>query len=245
MCALSQSHNARGKGLTGSTVCEIVEKASRQTSLATYLGGYAMYGIHAVKCQQYAQRSANNLADVVLMVVLSIQQNWLGVGDQINDVRANGLNSKYLWGNKVKTYIYLQAHKHKMYAQMMAVINSNKSEDDKAYSLMKIFLRVNGLGIPKAGFACQLTAGLVGCMDIHNIRLYNIELKTLSFNNKSKGIKGIEANNKKVLSYIKVCHDYGTENLWNSWCNLLSTKSPKWVDGNHVSEVHYSYLIGE
>jgi len=82
-------------------------------------------------------------------------------------------------------------------------------------------------------------------MDIHNIRLYGIELKTLSFNNKPKGIKAIETNNKKVLNYIKVCHDYGTENLWNSWCNLLATKSSKWQDGNHVSEVHYTYLTGE
>tara|TARA_R110000823_G_scaffold205678_1_gene336507 strand:+ start:237 stop:851 length:615 start_codon:yes stop_codon:yes gene_type:complete len=204
-----------------------------------------MYKTHAINCQQYAQRSANNLMEVVLMVSLSIQQNWLGVGDQIDDVRTKGLNSKYLWGFKEDTYEYLQANKHKMYAQMMAVINSNKSEDDKAYSLMKIFLRVTGLGLPKAGFACQLSAGLVGCMDVHNIKLYGIDPKTLSFNNKSKGAKGKTANNNKILKYIKVCHDYGTENLWNSWCNLLATKSSKWQDGNHVSEVHYTYLTGE
>jgi len=204
-----------------------------------------MYKTHAINCQQYAQRSANNLMEVVLMVSLSIQQNWLRVGDQIDDVRTKGLNSKYLWGFKEDTYEYLQANKHKMYAQMMAVINSNKSEDDKAYSLMKIFLRVTGLGLPKAGFVCQLSAGLVGCMDIHNIRLYGIDPKTLLFNNKSKGAKGKTANNNKILKYIKVCHDYGTENLWNSWCNLLATKSSKWQDGNHVSEVHYTYLTGE
>ena len=106
------------------------------------------------------------MADVILMVVLSIQQNWLGVGDQIADVRKNKIDSKFLWGNKIHTYKYLQTHKHKMYAQMRAVINSNKSDNDKAISLMGIFLKVNGLGIPKAGFACQLTAGLVGCMDL-------------------------------------------------------------------------------
>ena len=54
-----------------------------------------MYKIHAVKCQQYAQRSANNMADVALMVSLSIQQNWLTVGDQLADVRKNKTDSKF------------------------------------------------------------------------------------------------------------------------------------------------------
>ena len=124
-----------------------------------------MYKIHAVKCQQYAQRSANNMADVALMVSLSIQQNWLTVGDQLADVRKNKTDSKYLtWEMKRNTYEYLQANKHKMYAQAMAVINSKQSDTEKAQSLMKVFLRVTGLGLPKAGFMCQLMAGLVGVL---------------------------------------------------------------------------------
>ena len=204
-----------------------------------------MYKTHGVAVQQYSQRSAENMADVILMVVLSIQQNWLGVGDQIADVRKNKIDSKFLWGNKIHTYKYLQTHKHTMYAQMMAVINSNKSDNDKAISLMGIFLKVNGLGIPKAGFACQLTAGLVGCMDVHNIKLYGIDPKSLTLSKNPKTNKGLAANAIKILDYIKVCHDYGTENMWNSWCSFLATKSTKWQDANHVSEVHYSYLIGE
>lgn len=204
-----------------------------------------MYKVHAVNCQQYAQRSVNNMADVILMVVLSIQQNWLGVGDQLADVRKNKADSKFLWGNKGKTYKYLQTHKHKMYSQVMAVINSKKNDTEKAQSLMKIFLRVDGLGVPKAGFACQLTVGLVGCMDVHNIKMYNLDPKAFSLSQNPKTIKGLEANAKKILAYIELCHEYGTENLWNSWCSFLATKSPKWQDGNHVSEVHYTYLTGE
>ena len=36
-----------------------------------------------------------------------------------------------------------------MFAQVMAVINSNKTDASKAMSLMKIFLRVDGLGMAK------------------------------------------------------------------------------------------------
>ena len=134
------------------------------------------------------------MADAVLMVVLSIQQNWLGVGEQLADVRTNKLDSRFLWGNKRKTYEYLMSNKHKMFAQVQAVLNSNKSYDDKAYSLMKIFLRVDGLGLPKAGLCCQLVAGMVGCMDIHNIRMYNLDEKDFKLNRNPKTDKAMQSN---------------------------------------------------
>lgn len=204
-----------------------------------------MFNTHCKAVQEYSQRSANNMADTVLMVVLSIQQNWLGVGDQMADVRANKLDSKFLWGNKIKTYEYLMSNKHKMFAQVKAVLNSSKSYDEKAFSLMTIFLRVDGLGLPKAGFCCQLIAGMVGCMDVHNIKMYNVDPKILKLNPKPKTLKAMEANDQRTRTYINLCHAYGCDNLWNSWCENLATKSNRWQDANHVSEVHYTYLIGE
>ena len=204
-----------------------------------------MYINHATAVQQYAQVSASNLSDVTLMTVLSIRQPWLNIGNQMIDVRTNKLGAKALWGFKKDTYIYLESNKHKMYAQMMAVINSNKTDASKAMSLMNIFLRVNGLGMAKAGFMCQLTAGLVGCMDSHNLKMYNLDAKDFVLAKNPKTIKSLDANVKKIRNYIQICNEYGTENLWNSWCSFLATKSTKWRDANHVSEVHYSYLIGE
>ena len=204
-----------------------------------------MFNTHCTAVQKYSQRHVDNMADTVLMVVLSIQQNWLSVGEQLADVRANKLDSKFLWGNKIKTYQYLMANKHKMFAQVKAVLNSKKSYDAKAYSLMRIFLRVDGLGLPKAGFCCQLIAGMVGCMDIHNIRLYDLDPKTFKLNPNPKTQRARLANDEKIQTYITLCHDYGCENLWNSWCENLATKSNRWQDANHVSEVHYTYLIGE
>lgn len=204
-----------------------------------------MYKIHAKAVQEYAQRSADNMADVILMVVLSIQQNWSGVGDQLKDVRENKADSRFLWGNKGKTYKYLSTHKHFIYGQMLAISHSNLSDKDKALSLMTIFLKIPGLGLPKAGFTCQLIAGLVGCMDVHNIRMYNLDAKALTLAKDPKGDKAKATNHNKIVNYIDLCTTYGTENLWNSWCNFLATKSVKWQDGNHVSEVHYTYLTGE
>ena len=48
-----------------------------------------MYRTDAVNCQNYAQKSADNMSDVILMVVLSIQQPWWSVGDQMVDAVIN------------------------------------------------------------------------------------------------------------------------------------------------------------
>jgi len=175
----------------------------------------------------------------VLMVVLSIQQPWFAVGDQLKDVKLNGIDSRFIWGNKAKTYKSLMSRKEFIYSQYLAVLNSNKSDDDRALSLMNVFLQIDGLGMAKAGFVCQLTAGLVGCIDIHNIRMYNIPMKDLKL---SKSLKSKAIKNRRVMNYISICHDIGTEKLWNTWCNTLATKSKRFEDGFHVSQVHYSYL---
>jgi len=198
-----------------------------------------MYDIHAKAVQDYARLSSDNLADVILMVVLSIQQPWYSVGEQLKDVKLHGINSRFIWGNKKKTYQSLVSRKEFIYSQYLAVLNSKKSDDDKALSLMNVFLQVDGLGMAKAGFVCQLTAGLVGCIDIHNLKLYNIPMKDLKL---SKSLKSKAIKNKRVMNYISICHNIGTKNLWDTWCNFIATKSKRFEDGFHVSKVHYSYL---
>ena len=198
-----------------------------------------MYNIHARAVQNYSKLSSSNLADVILMVVLSIQQPWYAVGNQLKDVKLNGINSRFISGNKAKTYKSLMSRKEFIYSQYLAVLNSNKSDDDKALSLMNVFLQIDGLGMAKAGFVCQLSAGLVGCIDIHNLRMYSIPMKDLKL---SKSVKSKAIKNRRVMNYISICHDIGTEKLWNTWCNTLATKSKRFEDGFHVSQVHYSYL---
>ena len=198
-----------------------------------------MYNIHAKAVQDYSRLSSDNLSDVILMVVLSIQQPWYAVGDQLKDVKRWGIGSKFIWGNKIKTYNFLISRKDFIYSQYLAVLNSSKSDDDKALSLMNVFLQIDGLGLAKAGFVCQLTAGLVGCIDVHNIRRYNIPKKDLAF---SKSIKSKTLRDKKISNYISVCHTIGTENLWDTWCCSLATKTKRFEDGFHVSKVHYDFL---
>ena len=198
-----------------------------------------MYSVHAKNIQEYSRQSPENLNAVVLMVVLSIQQNWISVGDQLADVKKNGADSRFLWGNKAKAYKYMESRKHFLFSQYLAVLNSKKTDAEKAHSLMKIFLNIPGLGLVKAGFCCQLTAGLVGCIDLHNIRLYGIDESHLKVSMK---VKNKEIIKNKITNYVNICHAIGTEKLWDNWCNYLSTKNKRWRDGYHVSKVHETYL---
>ncbi len=206
-----------------------------------------MFNTHNPKINSFAQRNPDNLFLVVMMVSLSIQQKWSLVGSMLSDVNKNKLESKFIWGAKRITYKYMTTHKHFIYGQMMAVVNSkNLTDYAKSISLMKIFLKINGLGLAKAGFVCQLVAGLVGCMDVHNIKTYGLDAKSLRINKNPTTELGIQNNREKLYKYINTCHEYGTENLWNSWCSMIAAKYPKdFIDGNHVSELHYTYLIGE
>ena len=98
-----------------------------------------MFRDHNFKINSFAQRNADNLAVVILMVSLSIQQKWSTVGDMLSSVKESKKDSIYLWGNKAATYDYISTHKHFMYGQMMAALNSYYSNDLKAFSTKSNF----------------------------------------------------------------------------------------------------------
>jgi hypothetical protein len=184
------------------------------------------------KINAYAQTSAQNNADMVMMVVLSIQQPWFAVGDQMQDYREHGAASRFVWGNKRKTFDWLQEHKEALYRDAMDAKNDAE--------LMQAFLMVPGLGLAKAGFCCQLFAGRVGCIDVHNLRRLNIAPSVLTFDKSATDT----TKRKKIDAYISACKKRRVSWLWDTWCNLIAKKDPKrWVNGDHVSAVHYDYLV--
>lgn len=184
------------------------------------------------KINEHCQVSADNTADMVMMVVLSIQQPWHAVGDQMRDYKALGAASRFVWGNKRKTFDWLQDNKEALYRDAMDASND--------VELMQAFLQVPGLGLAKAGFCCQLFAGRVGCIDVHNLRRLNIASSVLSLDKKAQP----STQKRKIEVYISACKSRRTSWLWDSWCNLIAKKDPKrWANGEHVSAVHYEYLI--
>ena len=207
-----------------------------------------MYDEDATRCQQYSFMSARNIERMVLMVSQSIQQSWSEVGMMLNDVEEKGLESIYLnWQMKQDTYKYLKSNRDFMFGQLLAIKNSYKCDNAKAYSAMKVFLKVKGLNLVKAGFCVQLSFGLVGCFDSHNLARYNIKNRNhLRINKDVTTFKGKARNEAKLINYIDLCHSIGTKNMWNDWCyNLAQQERNKFKSGEEVSKAHYNYLIGE
>jgi hypothetical protein len=187
----------------------------------------------------YAQESAEKTKDMVMMVVLSIQQPWAAVGGQMQDYRKLGAESRFVWGNKANTLAWLETNVDSLYADAMDAVNTCKGRA-LDIRLMQIFIRVDGLGLAKAGFCCQLFAGRVGCIDVHNLRRLNIPESVLKFSKKLKP----ESQRKKIEAYVDACNQRRCSWLWDSWCNLIAKKQPnKWIDGEQVSQVHFDYLI--
>ena len=194
---------------------------------------------HNPMINAYGQESDQNLKDLVMMVALSIQQPWSAVGGQMQDYRQLGAESRFVWGNKSNTLAWLDGNVDRLYADAMAVVSEYRGRD-LDIKLMEVFIQVDGMGLAKAGFCCQLFAGRVGCIDVHNLRRLSIPETVLKFSKKLKP----ESQAKKIEAYVDACRQRRSTWLWDSWCNLIAKKQPnKWVDGDAVSQVHMDYLV--
>ena len=192
-----------------------------------------MFNTHQKDIGKFARKSPENTAQVILVDLLSIQQQWDQVGRQVLDVKANGLKSKYLFGSKRGGWEYILANKKELHK---AIFSRTMSLAEKLLAVASI----PGIGIVKAGFVLQLCIGKVGCLDVHNLKRFG--LKASAF--KLGKVKYDTALGKAKL-YIKLCEDLGgSKYLWDSWCDLLAEKYPtKYKNGQHVSRLHRDYVM--
>ncbi len=65
------------------------------------------YKDHMDKVSRQALRSTDDLLSVGTLALLSIRQHWHTIGDQMDDVRECGVNSKFLFGSKRAGYRYM------------------------------------------------------------------------------------------------------------------------------------------
>ncbi len=192
-----------------------------------------MFNTHQKDIGKFARKSPENTAQVILVDLLSIQQQWDQVGRQVLDVKANGLKSKYLFGSKRGGWEFILANKKELHE---AIFSRTMPLAEKLLAVASI----PGIGIVKAGFVLQLCIGKVGCLDVHNLKRFG--LKASAF--KLGKVKYDTALGKAKL-YIKLCEDLGgSKYLWDSWCDLLAEKYPtKYKNGQHVSRLHRDYVM--
>tara|TARA_Y100001963_G_scaffold103651_1_gene142705 strand:+ start:5923 stop:6507 length:585 start_codon:yes stop_codon:yes gene_type:complete len=192
-----------------------------------------MFTTHQKAIGRWGRKSPDNTSWIIAMVLLSIQQQWDQIGNQLIDLKENGLDCKYLFGSKRSGWDYVLAHKKEIHE---AIYSRKLPMAEKLLAVASI----PNIGLVKAGFVLQLCIGKVGCLDVHNLRRFGLSPSAF----KMGKVKYDTALGKAKL-YIKVCEDLGgCEYLWNSWCDLLAEKYPnKYKNGQQVSRLHQDYVM--
>jgi len=185
-------------------------------------------------------RNGDKLLTVGTMVLLSIRMQWAGVGNQMADVREHGADSKCLWGWKRDGYIYLRDNKEEMYKHVKRYRAGKTYLDD----LIREFLKVPGFGLPKAGFMAQLVVGEAGCLDMHNVKRFDLDPNVWLLRRLRSDADMVREIDDKIALYLQLCKLCGgTEKLWNEWCEVLNDKVSTFDGAEDVSRRHWIYLL--
>lgn len=179
-----------------------------------------MYAEDMPPIADFGLANADNFADVVTFVLLTIQQPLAGVKTQLDDVRKRGAKSRYLFGAKRDGYRYVQDMKAPLFAKVKRAIETR----DTAAGIDAL-LDVPSLGIVKAAFVLQLLgAPDAAVMDTHN--LTRLGLKPTAFRFAKAAIKRPETRAKKIRDYLAYVASIGDAGYWwDSWCQYVVTKT--------------------
>jgi hypothetical protein len=192
------------------------------------------YQQHIAQCNQLAQHSPDNLRRAVSFVLATIQQQLETVPDIMADFEQQGSASRFAFGSKATGLDWLQDNAGQLYRDAMAA-------RDNPQQLLQVFLAVPGLGLVKSGFAAQLFAGTVGCIDTHNIKLYGIPLSAIRYGYPKRQ----QTIDSKLQKYIALCDGIGSSELWAAWCQHVAALRPaNWQNGLAVSQLHVDCLAG-
>jgi hypothetical protein len=185
-------------------------------------------------------RNPDKLMLVGVMVLLSIRMQWVGVGNQMADVRKHGAKSKCLWGFKLAGYKYLRDNK----AQLYRAVRDYRAGRTYLNDLLREFLKVPGLGLPKAGFLAQLVVGRAGCLDMHNVERFDLDARVWLIRPRKNAADQVREIDDKIALYLKLIDLCGgTEKLWDEWCEHVNDKVGTFDGAADVSRRHYIYLL--
>jgi len=186
-------------------------------------------------------KNPDKFLTVGTMVLLSIRMQWVGVGNQMESVRKLGTDAPQLWGFKRAGYIYLRDNRVKLYSKVRAYRAGRLQLGD----LLREFLKVPGLGLPKAGFMCQLLVGEAGCLDMHNVERFDLDEKAWFIRPRKNPAAQVREIDDKCELYLHLCDACGgTEKLWNEWCEHLNDRVSTFEGADDVSRRHVKYLLG-
>jgi hypothetical protein len=198
-----------------------------------------MYKRDQAEIEAWARLDARNTLDVGTFVLLTIRQQFGGIGRMLQRVRAGDVAP--LWGFKLKGFEYLVKHAEYLHKR------AEDCREGRIYvnDLMRDYLAVPGLGLVKAGFVVQLLVGEAGCMDMHNLARLGMQAAEFDIPKRRDPAEQLAMIDEAIEHYLWVCEEFGgSEALWDGWCEFVAATYKTYRDAEDVSRRHVTYLSG-
>jgi len=159
--------------------------------------------------------------------------NLLGASRKKSPSRAVYLEQ--LWGKRNTTYANIMS--------MMKDSSHTSLSDSSDYRIFKYIIEnINGLGIIKSAFACQLIIGKFGCLDSVNVRAYSGMIQNdirekgrkSGFSMNKDNVINVKTSDVGLSGYVnflnaleELYQDNVSKILWDDWCQIVSQKIVK------------------
>ena len=181
--------------------------------------------------------SPEGLVDVITFVLCTIRQPLQQMKAQMSDIRAEGSQSRFLFGHKRAGFVYATEHKEVLFAAV-----SKGVEIGDVVGTIDVLMTVPNLGMVKAAFVAQCLGMDVACLDTHNLKRLGMPESAVKVSAKLKTATRIA----KIKAYVALTRKTGgTEYWWNTWCEYVADRrgSPL-KTGEEVSRFHTEAVLG-
>ena len=155
-----------------------------------------MFANHQYRISAYARQNPDNMARVLKFVILSIRTRLYNLPadmDSLENPESEDTLTGILYGFKAAAIDQITNEAAALYWQAESIVFHATSKRESAENLLNLFTGIHGLGLAKAGFACQLIYGVSACLDSHNLERFGIS---------PNAIKSSTFKNAVMLSFI-------------------------------------------
>ena len=189
-----------------------------------------MYAKHVPLLRKHGLGSYEGFADIVTFVILSVRQPFVRIPEHLKDVRAQGENSRHLWGWKMDGY---RAVRDDLGRRVWERLKECRYAEDAIRELVAI----PGLQIVKAAFVAQMFGFDTACLDTRNIR--RLGLKPRAFRWEKYHTE--RTRDRLIEDYTAYCREQGgAEHFWDTWCAEVAAdngETPLRVSAMHLAAI--------
>lgn len=177
-----------------------------------------MYKQDVPAIEQHAAANPDGLVDVIEFVLCTIQAGLSTVRMQRNDIAEHGLNSRFLWGKKSEGLAYASKNAFYLWGKLHSLKERGRDDPQNITEATLLLMQVPGLGMVKASFVLQCIGFNTACIDSHNLKRLGLKPSAVKVSDKLSPT----AKHKKVLSYVFLCQEKGSEYWWDTWCEHVA-----------------------